>query len=114
MPIFHKLYDFTIAASNAVERFPKKDRHTVGMRIQTTTLDLIISLLRANEEYGVKRQIILKEMSIFLDLLKILIRLAKDTRAMPEKQYIHLQEKLQEIGRMLGGWIKSLQTKNPA
>jgi len=41
-----------------------------------------------------------------LDLLKILIRAAKDVQALPENKYLSLQTQIQEIGRMLGGWIK--------
>ena len=46
-------------------------------------------------------------MSIKLDLLKVLLRLSKDTQAINDKEYLELQEILAEIGRMLGGWIKS-------
>jgi hypothetical protein len=43
-----------------------------------------------------------------LDLLKVLIRLAKETRTIDDKQYIEIQAIIQEVGRMIGGWIKSL------
>ncbi len=44
-----------------------------------------------------------------VDLLKILIRLAKDIQALDNKKYLQLESSLQEIGRMLGGWRKSLK-----
>ena len=43
-----------------------------------------------------------------LDLLKVLIRLAKETRTIDANQYIAIQEIIQETGRMIGGWIKSV------
>ncbi len=46
---------------------------------------------------------------VSLDLLKILIRLAKDIQALDNKKYLQLQQSLLEIGRMLGGWRKSLK-----
>lgn len=46
-------------------------------------------------------------MSIKLDLLKVLLRLSKDTQAINDREYLELQEILAEIGRMLGGWIRS-------
>ena len=49
----------------------------------------------------------LEKAIISLDLLKILLRLAKDIQCLNNKRYIQLQESLQEIGRMLGGWIRS-------
>ena len=46
---------------------------------------------------------------VITDLLKIFIRMAKDTHALDTKKYIKLEEALQEIGRMLGGWKRSIQ-----
>jgi len=52
----------------------------------------------------------LKTISIKLDVLKVLLRLAKDTRAISNNDYLTLQTSLQEIGKMIGGWIR--YTKN--
>lgn len=46
---------------------------------------------------------------VSLDILKILIRLSKDIRALDNKKYLQLSQLLQEIGRMLGGWKKSVK-----
>ena len=46
-------------------------------------------------------------MSVKVDLLKVLLRLAKDTQSISEGRYLNLQEMLQEIGKMLGGWIRA-------
>jgi hypothetical protein len=35
-----------------------------------------------------------------------LIRLAYETNALQDKHYLSLQQQLQEIGKMLGGWIR--------
>lgn len=49
----------------------------------------------------------LEQMSVKIDLLKILLRLAKDTKALSSGRYIELQSALQEIGKMLGGWLRA-------
>lgn len=55
----------------------------------------------------------LSKISTKLDLLKVLLRLSKDTKCINEKNYLALQTIIQEIGRMLGGWIKAAkQLKN--
>ncbi len=71
-------------------------------------------LIRANAEPGYRKLTHLRETSHLVDQLKIFLRLAKDTDALTQKQYILLQNDLQEIGKQLGGWIKDLQTKSPA
>jgi hypothetical protein len=88
--------------------FPKTERYTLGQRCENLTLDFLTLLLRANQSKGFNRQKILFEASNTLDLLKILIRATKDVKALPEKKYLALQIIIQEIGRMLGGWIKYL------
>jgi hypothetical protein len=50
----------------------------------------------------------LYEISNQLDLLKVLIRLAKETQTISINQYTEIQTLLQEIGKMIGGWIKSV------
>ncbi|OGH15815.1 MAG: hypothetical protein A3C22_01900 [Candidatus Levybacteria bacterium RIFCSPHIGHO2_02_FULL_37_10] len=55
--------------------------------------------------------IALQTLSIKIDLIKVLLRLSKDNQCFREKDYLSLQTKLAEIGRMLGGWIRA--SKNP-
>ncbi len=43
-----------------------------------------------------------------LDLLKFFLRISWEVKALDIKKYIVLSEKLDEIGRMLGGWIKQI------
>lgn len=47
------------------------------------------------------------------DLLKLLLQLAWDTKALDSNKYAHLAERLAEIGRMLGGWKRQLINKTP-
>ena len=51
-------------------------------------------------------------MDIELTMLKRMIRTAKDMRYLDTKKYKIWSEKLIEIGKMLGGWVKSVKMKN--
>jgi len=44
-------------------------------------------------------------------MLRVFLRLTLDVKAINQKKYITLQQALDEIGRMLGGWMKSLKQK---
>ncbi len=37
------------------------------------------------------------------------LRLSKELRVIDNKKYIYFQEIIDEIGRMLGGWIRSIK-----
>lgn len=52
---------------------------------------------------------LLQKVSIKLDTVKILVRLSKDSKAITDKKYFQMELNLSEIGKMLGGWIKSTQ-----
>ncbi len=88
--------------------FPKKDKYTIG---QTTekyiiqTIELLLEASYATKE--TKRRIILSANNKF-EALKIFIRLLKELNVIDDKKYILLQTRIQEIGKMFGGWLKSL------
>lgn len=47
------------------------------------------------------------------DTLKILLMVLWETKSLESKKYIILSEKIEEIGRMLGGWSGQLTKQNP-
>jgi len=47
--------------------------------------------------------------SVKLDLLKFFLQIAWEIKSLDNKKYILLSERLNEIGKMLGGWIKALK-----
>lgn len=50
-----------------------------------------------------------------LDTLKFFLQISWEIKVLDNKKYIALSNPLNEIGRMLGGWLRQLQLKpNPA
>ena len=105
IPIFTKLYDFYKNLSTTIPAFPKTKRYTLGQKLDNLTLEIFELLFSV--PYSQNKVSTLQQISIKLDLLKVLLKSAKDTQALKESRYLELQESLQEIGRMLGGWLKS-------
>jgi len=54
------------------------------------------------------KSVFLKNATKNLDLLKFLLQIAYQTKALDNKKYITLSEVLYEIGKMIGGWERSL------
>lgn len=88
---------------------PKKDKYTLGEKLGRTTLDLIELLIMASYANKEEKNIFLNKANAKLEILKILVRLAEEVKAISTKKYLLLQEKLQETGKMLGGWMRSLR-----
>ena len=49
-----------------------------------------------------------------VDTLKILLMVLWETKSFDTKKYAALSEKVEEIGKMLGGWNGQLQKQNSA
>ncbi|MEK7529095.1 MAG: diversity-generating retroelement protein Avd, partial [Patescibacteria group bacterium] len=109
--IIHKAYKFYIILYFCTKQFPKKDRFTIGKKCEQILLEILELLFDANAKYGTQRIFILKKIDIKLKILKIMVRLAFDVKVIDQKKYISLEKELQEIGKMLGGWIKSSSNK---
>ena len=113
-PIIHKTYDFYLSWHLISKTLPKIDRYCLGTKCDNLIVDFFILLFKANRKYNYERINLLNTASDQLDLLKVIIRLLKDSSAIEEKEYLLLQIQIQEIGCQLGGWIKNPQKKNSA
>lgn len=109
LPILQKTYEFYRLFHECCEKFPKKDRFTIGQRCETQILVILEELIRASKTLKQQKASLLFEVSIKLDTLKISIRLLKDLKILDLKKYARLEEYIFEIGKMLGGWIKFVQ-----
>lgn len=112
IPIFHKVYDLYKTLHILHSSIPKSQRYTLWQKCEDTALMLLEILIDTSHRKGTDRLESLHYFSNKLDLMKVLIRLAKETRTIDHKQYLAIQENIQEMGRMVGGWIKSVPHSN--
>lgn len=66
-------------------------------------------LINASLEIKSNKPPILNSARIKVEALKRLIRLTNDLKIIDNKKYIALESELQEISRMINGWIKYLK-----
>jgi len=94
------------------EKLPKIHRYSLGARIDTLFIELIESLAAATflskeEKLPYVRLAIRK-----VDTLKVLLLVLFETKSLDTKKFLALAEKLEEVGRMLGGWYGQLTKQN--
>jgi len=109
IPIFGKLYDFYKNLSRILLSFPKSRRYTLGQKLDEKTLEIIELTITASYLPRGQKLPLLKKISNKLDLLKILLRLSFETKCMDNNKYQQLVSQTIEIGKMLGGWIKTVR-----
>lgn len=111
IPIFIKAYDLYKSFYSFRALVPKNDRYTIWQRCENLMLDIIEGLLYAGQLSKLDKLTTLEKTSMKLNLLRVFIRLMKDTKAIDNKKYVSLETLIDEIGRQLGGWIKSTKEK---
>lgn len=90
-------------------KFPKSERYSLGTTCQTELLATLEAVLTAAGSIDKTAKLTaLRTASAKLDMLRLLIRLAKDCKCISNAAYLDLQSKLHEAGRMLGGWLKTV------
>lgn len=112
LPIFKKTYDLYKTFSEFRSLVAKQYKHTICEKVENYIIEILELILQTNGTGRVEKLPLLEAMSIKLNILRIFIRLMKDTRALDNRKYVTLQEIIDEIGRMLGGWIKSTRGEN--
>jgi hypothetical protein len=104
--IFQKHYDFMCYFFPVIDNFPKREKFTLCTRLKNRVYKILDLIIDANETQGSNIRF-LNRIDMELKKLKIQVRFAKDRKHLsPRKQEIVIK-KIDEIGRLLGGWIKS-------
>lgn len=93
------------------DSLPKKSRYTLGDRIDTYFIKILETLYTASYQTPNEKTVTLQRAASAIDTLKFLLQITWELRAIDNKRYASLSDKIQKIGREVGGWRKGLQTK---
>ena len=105
-PIFSKTYDFVAWLIPLTVKFPRQQRFVLAAALQREALHFQELLIEAVHQHQPADR--LKSADAELDKLRTHLRLCNDLRLLSGGQYAHAARMLVEIGRLLGGWQKSV------
>ena len=100
-----KLYDVIVWLLGRVEKFPRSQKFTLGDRTVKLALDTLELLIEAT--YTRDRLALLRKANIQLEKLRYLIRICHDFKLLSSKQYAYISNEMNEVGKLVGGWIRS-------
>ncbi len=104
LPVFVKWLDFLEWLLPVTEKFPKRVRFTFSDRINCLALDIVEDLVEAR--YTKNKQEHLRHANLRLEKLRVLLRLSHKMRYLDYKRYEYAMRQINEVGKMLGGWMK--------
>lgn len=107
--VYQKWEDMTQYLYIAMRQYPKSERFTLAAETVRCAFDIGSAIARANVVSGKesKRRYV-EHADIELSKLKILVRMGMKLEFLPMKKYEILGGQLTEIGKMFGGWIRSI------
>jgi len=84
----------------------------MGEKIDSLFLEVTELAFLAGYFYKAQKLPYVQKAAVKLDLLKFFFQIVWEIKALDNKKFILLSEKLNEIGKMLGGWSKQVTKEN--
>lgn len=74
--------------------------------MENSILEAMEFCVLANQVSKYEKEKILQKVNSKVELLKILFRISLNCEIIQSREYLEIENKLQEIGKMTQGWIK--------
>lgn len=104
-----RTYDLVKWIMPVISKFPRDKRYTLGQRLENKILDILDVLIQA--KYSKDKFELLKRANLWLENFRYLVRLSYDLQFISLKRYEYISQHANEIGRLIGGWIKQQSAK---
>lgn len=108
LPIIEKTYGAYKQLAVLNSKLEKPHRYGLGVSTEQSVLVLLELLFMAQHAPKTYKGVYLLKAQAQLDTLRLKFRLYLELKLTNETKIFQMQSDLQEIGRMLGGWLKSV------
>ena len=105
-PIFVKHYDLMAWLIPHTLKFPKSQRGVLARQIQTELFRIQEALVNAGTSGTPSPDLLEADRSLLR--LRTYLRLSRDLKLLSSAQFAHVSRLAGEVGKLLGGWKKSL------
>ncbi|MCA9358115.1 four helix bundle protein [Candidatus Kaiserbacteria bacterium] len=110
LPVYKESYDLIEELFRYVKEFNREYKYTLGERVKTEMIALVIDIYRANSSIE-KRGEHIKSARERVEVIRLLLRLLRDLRQLPLEKFVSLNVKIESVSRQLTGWLKKSQAK---
>ncbi|HOA08417.1 MAG TPA: diversity-generating retroelement protein Avd [Spirochaetota bacterium] len=88
-------------------KFPKNVRFNLADRLTNISLDVLEAIIEAI--YAKDKTEILKKANLQIEKIRALLQISNDRKYISISQYGHISGEINEAGKMIGGWIKTIK-----
>lgn len=111
-PILTIIEEFLGWTLDRTADFPKSHRFTFGQRMDLLMLAAVEHTVAARYDAWA-RPAELRALNLVLEKCRVLWRLVQARQWISQRQLLFAAQKLDEIGRMAGAWLKASEKKHP-
>jgi hypothetical protein len=109
--VIDKTYELLKWFLGRLEKFPRSHRYGLGQRLETRLYDVFEALVHAKYATAHDKAADLAAVNLELEVVRMLSRLSHELGFLPNKSYEYAAREINEIGRMVGGWLKQQQRR---
>ena len=109
LPVINRTQELYENVSKITEKLSALKRQTIGRRLEEGLLELLELLIMAKHAPTAHKGAYLIKASARAEIVQFELRILLEQKLANGTTLHQLQAKLTEIGRMLGGWRKSVQ-----
>ena len=103
-----KIYSYWL---KLYRKIAKPERFGIGERIDKLFLELLDLINSSQYSSGTDKILYLEKSIAQIDKIKFFSEIAWENKLMTPREYVELLEGLQNLGKELGGWKKSISIK---
>jgi hypothetical protein len=110
LPIINRTYETYKAVVEINSHLEKRWRYSLGQSLENSILSLLQELVMAKNASKHLKATYLIKASSHIEISTLKLRLFLELDLANETKIFQIQAKLAETGRMLGGWLKSVNS----
>lgn len=114
LQLIPKMQEYIQYMLETLIKLPRTEKFSIGTEVKTSMYEMLKNILLASKIDKSKRLQIYNIVDSNIYYQRICIRIMYNQKWIDEKKYKHSNELLAEIGKILGGLIKSLEVKKYA
>jgi hypothetical protein len=110
LPVINKTYEIYKTIIDMNSKLPKQWRYGLGLSLENSTLSCLENLIMAKNAPKTLKPAYLIKADSQLEVASLKLRLLLELALVNDTKIFQTQGKIQEAGRMLGGWLKAAQS----
>lgn len=102
LPVYKISYDLLLQLYHISKNMDRDYKFTLGEKIKNESTELIINIYKANTKED--KIELLEKAKINIEVIRLLIRVYKDLKQIPLKDFVAVSEKIESTSKQINAW----------